>query len=111
MTTVKLGDVYISEYSEYIKEGPVKVLKSYYFIDKVQNEEICDAVVITFWNNSLPTLYYTTGPVSDILAPPAMGSIRQGTRKDWMQALYRMWDVVENHTRWVYKLNPQEEKE
>lgn len=111
MTTVKLGDVYIAEYSEYIKEGPVKVLKSYYFIDKVQNEEICDAVVITFWNNSLPTLYYTTGPVSDILAPPAMGSIRQGTRKDWMQALYRMWDVVENHTRWVYKLNPQEEKE
>ena len=111
MTTVKLGDVYIAEYSEYIKEGPVKVLKSYYFIDKVQNEEICDAVVITFWNNSLPTLYYTTGPVSDILAPPVMGSIRQGTRKDWMQALYRMWDVVENHTRWVYKLNPQEVKE
>ena len=111
MTTVKLGDVYIAEYSEYIKEGPVRVLKSYYFIDKVQNEEICDAVVITFWNNSLPTLHYTTGPVSDILAPPAEGSVRQGTRKDWMQALYRMWDVVENHTRWVYKLNPQEEKE
>ena len=111
MTTVKLGDVYIVDHSEYIKEGPVKVLKSYYFIDKVQNEEICDAVVITFWNNSLPTLYYTTGPVSDILAPPVEGSIRQGTRKDWMQALYRMWDVVENHTRWVYKLNPQEAKE
>ena len=111
MVTVKLGDVYIAEYSEYIKEGPVRVLKSFYFIDKIQNEEICDAVVITFWNNSLPTLYYTTGPVSDILAPPAMGSVRQGTRKDWMQALYRMWDVVENHTRWVYKLNPQEEKE
>lgn len=111
MMTVKLGDVYIAEYSEYIKEGPVRVLKSYYFIDKVQNEEICDAIVITFWNNSLPTLYYTAGPVSDILAPPAMGSVRQGTRKDWMQALYRMWDVVENHTRWVYKLNPQEAKE
>ena len=111
MVTVKLGDVYIAEYSAYIKEGPVRVLKSFYFIDKIQNEEICDAVVITFWNNSLTTLYYTTGPVSDILAPPAMGSVRQGTRKDWMQALYRMWDVVENHTRWVYKLNPQEEKE
>ena len=111
MNTVKQGDVYIADHSEYIKDGPVRVVKSFYFIDKVQNEEICDAVVITFWNNSLPTLYYTTGPVSDILAPPAMGSIRQGTRKDWMQALYRMWDVVENHTRWVYKLNPQEVKE
>ena len=111
MVTVKLGDVYITEYSEYIKDGPDRALKSFYFINKVQNEEICDAVVITFWNNSLPTLYSTTGPISDILAPPAEGSVRQGTRKDWMQALYRAWDVVENHTRWVYKLNPQEEKE
>ena len=110
MKSVKQGDVYIAEYSEYIKEGPDRALKSFYFIDKIQNEEICDAVVITFWNNSLPTLYYTTGPVSDILAPPAEGSVRQGTRKDWVQALYRLWDVVENHTRWVYKLNPQEVK-
>ena len=110
MKSVKQGDVYIAEYSEYIKEGPDRALKSFYFIDKVQNEEICDAIVITFWNNSLPTLYYTTGPVSDILAPPAEGSVRQGTRKDWVQALYRLWDVVENHTRWVYKLNPQEVK-
>ena len=111
MTTVKLGDVYIAEYSEYIKDGPDRALKSFYFIDKVQNEEICDAVVITFWNNSLPTLYSTTGPVSDILAPPAEGSIRRGARKDWVQALYRLWDVVYNHTRCVYKLNPQEAKE
>ena len=110
MKSVKQGDVYIAEYSEYIKDGPDRALKSFYFIDKIQNEEICDAVVITFWNNSLPTLYYTTGPVSDILAPPAEGSVRQGTRKDWVQALYRLWDVVENHTRWVYKLNPQEVK-
>lgn len=110
MMTVKQGDVYIAEYFEYTKDGPVRVLKSFYFIDKVQNEEICDAIVITFWNNSLPTLYYTTGPVSDILASPAEGSIRQGTRKDWVQALYRFWDVVYNHIRWVYKLN-QEEKE
>ena len=111
MKSVKQGDVYIAEYSECIKEGPVRVLKSYYFIDKVQNEEICDAVVITFWNNSLPTLWSTTGPVSDILASPAEGSLRQGTRKDWVQALYRLWDVVYNHIRWVYKLNPQEGKE
>ena len=110
MMTVKQGDVYIAEYSEYIKDGPDRALKSFYFIDKVQNEEICDAVVITFWNNSLPTLWSTTGPVSDILASPAEGSIRQGIRKDWVQALYRLWDVVYNHIRWVYKLN-QEEKE
>ena len=110
MTTVKLGDVYIAEYSEYIKDGPDRALKSFYFIDKLQNEEICDAIVITFWNNSLPTLYYTTGPVSDILAPPAEGSLRQGARKDWVQALYRLWDVVYNRIRWVYKLNPQEVK-
>lgn len=111
MTNVEKGDVYIEDYSEYTKDGPVRVLKSFYFIDKIQNEEICDAIVITFWNNSLPTLYYTTGPVSDILAPPVEGSIRQGTQKDWMQALYRLWDVIENHTRWVYKLNPQKVKE
>lgn len=111
MMTVKPGDVYIVDYSEYIKDGPDRALKSFYFIDKVQNEEICDAVVITFWNDSLPTLWSTTGPASDILASPVEGSIRQGTRKDWMQALYRLWDVVENHTRWVYKLNTQEEKE
>lgn len=110
MMTVKQGDVYIAEYSEYIKDGPDRALKSFYFIDKVQNEEICDAIVITFWNNSLPTLYYTTGPVSDILAPPVEGSLRQGIRKDWVQALYRLWDVVYNHIRWVYKLNPQEVK-
>ena len=111
MITVNPGDVYIADYSEYIKDGPDRALKSFYFIDKVQNEEICDAVVITFWNNSLPTLWSTTGPVSDILAPPAEGSVRQGTRKDWMQALYRLWDVVYNHIRWVYKLNPQEAEE
>lgn len=110
MMVVKQGDVYIAEYSEYIKDGPDRALKSFYFIDKIQNEEICDAIVITFWNNSLPTLWSTTGPVSDILASPAEGSIRQGTRKDWVQALYRLWDVVYNHIRWVYKLN-QEEKE
>ena len=110
MMTVKQGDVYIVEYSEYIKDGPDRALKSFYFIDKVQNEEICDAVVITFWNNSLPTLWSTTEPVSDILAPPVEGSLRQGARKDWVQALYRLWDVVYNHIRWVYKLN-QEEKE
>lgn len=110
MMVVKQGDVYIAEYSEYIKDGPDRALKSFYFIDKIQNEEICDAIVITFWNNSLPTLWSTTGPVSDILASPAEGSIRQGTRKDWVQALYRLWDVVYNHIRWVYKLN-QEAKE
>lgn len=111
MMTVKQGDVYIFEYSEYNKYGPDRALKSFYFIDRILNEEICDAIVITFWNKSLPTLYSTTGPTSDILASPETGSVRQGTRKDWMQALYRMWDVIENHTRWAYKLNPQEEKE
>lgn len=111
MMTVKLGDVYIAEYSKYNKDGPDRALKTFYFIDRVLNEEICDVIVITFWNKSLPTLYSTTGPTSDILASPVTGSIRQGTRKDWVQALYRMWDVVENHTRWVYKLNPQEGKE
>ena len=111
MMTVKQGDVYITEYSKYNKDGPDRALKSFYFIDRILNEEICDVIVITFWNKSLPTLYSTTGPTSEILAPPAVGSLRQGTRKDWMQALYRMWDVVENHTRWVYKLNPQEGKE
>ena len=109
--TVKLGDVYIAEYSEYNKDGRDRALKTFYFIDRILNEEICDVIVITFWNKSLPTLYSTTGPTSDILASPVTGSIRQGTRKDWVQALYRMWDVVENHTRWVYKLNPQEGKE
>ena len=111
MMTVIQGDVYIAEYSEYNKDGPDRALKTFYFIDRILNEEICDVIVITFWNKSLPTLYSTTGPTSDILASPVTGSIRRGTRKDWMQALYRLWDVVENHTRWVYKLNPQEGKE
>lgn len=111
MMTVKQGDVYIAEYSKYNKDGPDRALKTFYFIDRILNEEICDVIVITFWNKSLPTLYSTTGPTSDILASPVTGSIRQGTRKDWMQALYRLWDVIENHTRWVYKLNPQEGKE
>lgn len=111
MEPVIQGDVYIAEYSEYNENGPDRALKSYYFIDRIADKEICDAVVITFWNKSLPTLYSTTGPMSDILAPPVVGLIRRGTKKEWNQALYRLWDVIENHTRWVYKLNPREEKE
>lgn len=110
MMTVKQGEIYILNHPEYIHDETDRPVKSFYFIDKVQNEEICDAIVITYWRNSIPTLWSTTGPISNILAPTE-GAVHQGTQVDWNRALYRVFDVVENYTRWIYKLNPQEEKE
>ena len=113
MTAVKQGDVYIVTYhvDPHRKIGTDTAVKSFYFIDRVRNEEICDAVVITFWTESLPTLHQTTGPASDILATPVMGSVEEATHKHWSQALCRVFDVIETYTHWIYKLNPQEAKE
>ena len=113
MTTVKQGDVYIVTYhvDKHRGIGTDTAVKSFYFIDRVRNEEICDAVVITFWTESLPTLHQTTGPTSDILATPVMGLVEQATHKHWSQALCRVFDVIESYTHWIYKLNPQEGKE
>lgn len=85
MITVKKGEVYITNYPEYIYDETDRPVKRIYFIDKVQNEEI-HATVITYWRNSLPTMCRTIGPISDILAP-AEGAVHQGTRGDWLEAL------------------------
>ena len=111
MTVVIQGDVYITYYPECTRDKTNRPTESIYFIDKIQNKEICNAVVITFWSESLPTLCQTTGPISDIVSPGYEGSSHQGTQKDWNRALYRVFDMVENYTRWIYKLDHQEEKE
>ncbi len=102
MTTVKKGDVYIANYCTHIHETDEPV-KGFYFIDKLRNEEICDAMIITFWRRSLPTLFYRTGPMRDVLAPPFMGSMEQGTLSDWFAALDSAFDEVEAYSKKVIK--------
>lgn len=104
MTTVKKGDVFIANYCGHIHETNEPV-KSLYFIDKIRNEEIevVDAMVITFWKYSLPTLYYTKGPMSEILAPPLMGSMEQGTLSDWFAALNSAFAKVDEYSRKIVR--------
>lgn len=46
----------------------------------------------------LPTIYSATRTMSDILEPPAMGSIEQGTWEDWLKALKTMFVGVKAYT-------------
>lgn len=85
MTIVEKGDVFIMNHCD--RDA---ALKSFYFIKRVGNQGVCDALVITFWRYALPTLYSTSGPEYKILQPPVMGSIEQGTRDDWFMALWVM---------------------
>lgn len=93
MTIVEKGDVYIMNHCD--RDA---ALRSFYFIKRVGNQEACDALVITFWRYSLPTLYSTSGPEYKILQPPVMGSIEQGTRDDWFKALWTMFVGVKAYT-------------
>lgn len=86
MTIVEKGDVYLMNHCD-----RDVALKSFYFIKRVGDQGVCDALVITFWRYSLPTLYSTSGPEYEILQPPAMGSIEQGTWEDWVKALKTMF--------------------
>lgn len=103
MITVEKGDVYIVKHRLLVDdiEAPVKSL---YFVDRIRNEELGDAMVITFWRCSLPTLYYTTlyytaGPLSEILRPPAMGTIVQGETSDWFEALDSLYNKVGSYSK------------
>ena len=98
MITVEKGDVYIVKHRLLVDdiEAPVK---SIYFIDRIRNEELGDAMIITFWRCSLPTLYYTTGPLSEILTPPAMGTIVQGETSDWFDALDSLYNKVGGYSK------------
>lgn len=88
MTTVKKGDVYIKKHCDRDAE-----LKRFYFIERAWCETRCDVIIITFWRREdmLPTIYSATRTMSDILQPPAMGSIEQGTWEDWFKALKTMF--------------------
>lgn len=99
MITVKKGEVYITNYPEYIYDETDRPVKRIYFIDKVQNEEI-HATVITYWRNSLPTMCRTIGPISDILAPTE-GAVHQGTRADWLEALEPVSVLVGGYSKKV----------
>lgn len=99
MITVKKGEVYITNYPEYIYDETDRPVKRIYFIDKVQNEEI-HSIVITYWRNSLPTMCRTIGPISDILAPRE-GAVHQGTRADWLEALEPVSVQVEGYSKKV----------
>lgn len=102
MIAAKKGDVYIAKYCTHIHETDEPV-KGIYFIDKLRNEEICDAMIITFWRRSLPTLFYRTGPMSDVLAPPFMGSMEQGTLSDWFAALNSAFAKVDEYSRQIIR--------
>ena len=98
MITVEKGDVYIVKHRLLVDdiEAPVK---SIYFIDRIRNEELGDAMIITFWRCSLPTLYYKTGPLSEILRPSAMGTIVQGETSDWFDALDSLYNKVGGYSK------------
>lgn len=102
MIAAKKGDVYIANYCTHIHETDEPV-KGFYFIDKLRNEEICDAMIITFWRRSLPTIFYRTGPMSDVLAPPFMGSMEQGTLSDWFAALNSAFAKVDEYSRQIIR--------
>ena len=100
MITVEKGDVYIMKHHILTDDIDAPV-KSLYFIDRIRNEELGDAMVITFWRCSLPTLYYMTGPLSEILRPPAMATIVQGDTSDWFEALDSLYNKVGRYSKQI----------
>lgn len=96
MTAVKEGDVFIMK-----RPDRDEVSKSFYFIENVWGQELCDVLVITFWRHTIPTMYFISGYVSDILAPPARGSREQGTSSDWFMALQSMFVQVREYSKKV----------
>ena len=98
MTTVKKGDVYIKKHCDRDAE-----LKRFYFIERAWCETRCDVIIITFWRREdmLPTIYSATRTMSDILEPPAMGLVEQGTSEDWFDALETLYVQVGGYTKKV----------
>ena len=92
MTIVEKGDVYIMNHCD--RDA---ALRSFYFIKRVGNQGVCDALVITFWRYTLPT----SGSEYKILQPPAMGSVEQGTSEDWFMALWAMLGKLGEYSKKV----------
>lgn len=87
MMIVRKGNVFIKKHCDRDAE-----LKRFYFIERAWCETRCDVIILTFWRREdmLPTIYSATRTMSDILEPPAMGSVEQGTSEDWFMALWAM---------------------
>ena len=87
MMIVRKGNVFIKKHCNRDAE-----LKTFYFIERAWCETKCDVIIIIFWREEdlLPTIYFATRTMSDILEPPAMGSVEQGTSEDWFMALWTM---------------------
>lgn len=85
---VRKGNVFIKKHC-----GRDAELKTFYFIERAWCETKCDVIILTFWRmeDILPTIHFATRTMSDILEPPAMGSIEQGTWEDWVKALKTMF--------------------
>lgn len=96
MTAVKEGDVFIMKHHDRDDAS-----KSFYLIENVWGQEVCDVLVITFWRYTIPKMYSISGYVSDILAPPARGSREQGTSEDWFEAIQSMSVQVREYSKKV----------
>lgn len=102
MTTVKKGDVYIVTYRPSTDNNVNTPVKSFWLIEGISDEELVDVICITFWKRSLPTLLDTTGPVSQLLPPDAMGELTvQGTSEDWFEALETLYVRVGGYAKKV----------
>lgn len=102
MITVKKGDVYIMTYRASTDNDDNLPVKCLFLIEGISDEGLVDAIAITFWQRSFPTLFDITGPVSQLLPSVAMGkSIVQGTSEDWFEALETLYVRVGGYTKKV----------
>lgn len=87
MMIVRKGNVFIKKHCNRDEE-----LKTFYLIERVWCEAMCDVIILIFWREEdlLPMIYSATRSMSDILEPPEMGSVEQGTSEDWFMALWVM---------------------
>lgn len=100
MTTVKKGDVYIMTYRPSTDNNDNLPVKCLFLIEGISDEGLVDAIAITFWQRSFPTLFDITGPVSQLLPSVAMGkSIVQGTSEDWFDALDTVFVSVRGYSK------------
>ena len=102
MTVVKKGDVYIMTYRPSTDNDDNLPVKCLFLIEGISDEGLVDAIAITFWQRSFPTLFDITGPVSQLLPSVAMGkSIVQGTSEDWFMALDTVFVSVREYSKKV----------
>ena len=102
MTTVKKGGVYIMTYRPSTDNDDNLPVKCLFLIEGISDEGVADAIAITFWQRSFPTLFDITGPVSQLLPSVAMGkSIVQGTSEDWFDALDTVFVSVRGYSKKV----------